>query len=85
MIRVLIVDDQPLIRAGLRGILELEEDLEVIGEAESGGQAVQQARDLPVDVVLMDIRMPGNRGHCRDLFKPSPGTPERARADHVRD
>lgn len=58
MIRVLIADDQPLIRAGLRGILELEDDLEVVGEAASGRQAVQQARDRPVDVVLMDIRMP---------------------------
>ena len=62
MIRVLIVDDQPLIRAGLRGILELESDLEVVGEAASGREGVQQARDLPVDVVLMDIRMPGMDG-----------------------
>ena len=58
MIRVLIADAQPLIRAGLRGILELEADLEVVGEAASGLQAVQQARDRTVDVVLMDIRMP---------------------------
>jgi DNA-binding NarL/FixJ family response regulator len=62
VIRVLIVDDQPLIRAGLRGILELEDDLEVAGEATSGRHAVQQARDLAVDVVLMDIRMPGMDG-----------------------
>jgi RNA polymerase sigma factor (sigma-70 family) len=62
VIRVLIVDDQPLIRAGLRGILELETDLEVVGEAASGRHAVQQARDLAVDVVLMDIRMPGMDG-----------------------
>ena len=58
MIRVVIADDQPLIRAGLRGILELESDLEVVGEAANGLRAVQQARDLAVDVVLMDIRMP---------------------------
>jgi RNA polymerase sigma factor (sigma-70 family) len=58
VIRVVIADDQPLIRAGLRGILELESDLEVVGEAANGRQAVQQARDLAVDVVLMDIRMP---------------------------
>jgi RNA polymerase sigma factor (sigma-70 family) len=58
VIRVLIVDDQPLIRAGLRGILELESDLEVVGEAASGRQAVRQVRDRAVDVVLMDIRMP---------------------------
>jgi DNA-binding NarL/FixJ family response regulator len=62
VIRVLIVDDQPLIRAGLRGILELESDLEVVGEAASGRHAVQQARDLGVDIVLMDIRMPGMDG-----------------------
>lgn len=58
MIRVLIADDQPLIRAGLRGILELERDLEVVGEAATGHQAVQQVQDRAVDVVLMDIRMP---------------------------
>jgi len=58
VIRVLIADDQPLIRAGLRGIVELEDDLEVVGEAASGLQAVQQVRDRAVDVVLMDIRMP---------------------------
>ena len=62
MIRVLIVDDQPLIRAGLRGILELESDLEVVGEAASGREAVRQAQDRDVDVVLMDIRMPGMDG-----------------------
>jgi RNA polymerase sigma factor (sigma-70 family) len=62
VIRVVIADDQPLIRAGLRGILELESDLKVVGEAASGRQAVQQARDLAVDVFLMDIRMPGMDG-----------------------
>jgi len=62
VIRVLIVDDQTLIRAGLRGILQLEDDLEVVGEASSGRQAVRLARDLPVDVVLMDIRMPDMDG-----------------------
>ena len=58
MIRVAIADDQPLIRAGLRGILELESDFEVIGEAATGRQAVDLVRAHPVDVVLMDIRMP---------------------------
>lgn len=62
MIRVLIADDQLLIRAGLRGILELESDLMVVGEAGSGREAVQQTRDLAVDVILMDIRMPGMDG-----------------------
>lgn len=62
MIRVLIVDDQPLIRAGLRGILELEADVEVVGEATSGRHAVDLVRERPVDVVLMDIRMAGMDG-----------------------
>ncbi|WP_407343768.1 response regulator [Pengzhenrongella phosphoraccumulans] len=58
MIRVVIADDQPLIRAGLRGILELESDFEVVGEAATGRQAVDLVLAQPVDVVLMDIRMP---------------------------
>jgi DNA-binding NarL/FixJ family response regulator len=62
VIRILIADDQPLIRAGLRGILELEEDIEVVGEAASGREAVDQVRDRLVDVVLMDIRMPDMDG-----------------------
>jgi len=57
-IRVLLVDDQPLVRAGLRRILEVDESLLVAGEAENGQQAVQQTRALRPDVVLMDIRMP---------------------------
>jgi len=58
VIRVLLVDDQPLIRVGLRGILELEDDIEVVGEAPSGRQALAVLSTTPVDVVLMDIRMP---------------------------
>lgn len=58
MIRVLLVDDQPLIRVGLRGILELEDDIQVIGEASSGRQALAVLAGTPTDVVLMDIRMP---------------------------
>jgi DNA-binding NarL/FixJ family response regulator len=57
-IRVLLVDDQPLVRAGLRRILEVDERLVVIGEAEDGQRAVEQARALRPDVILMDIRMP---------------------------
>jgi len=57
-IRVLLADDQPLVRAGLRRILEGDERLVVIGEAEDGQRAVEQARALRPDVVLMDIRMP---------------------------
>jgi DNA-binding NarL/FixJ family response regulator len=57
-IRVLLVDDQALIRAGFRMILEAEEDMEVVGECADGTQAVDSTRRLEPDVVLMDIRMP---------------------------
>ncbi len=62
MIRVLIVDDQPLIRAGLRGVLELEADLLVVGDVADGSAAVRRAHDERADIVLMDIRMPGLDG-----------------------
>ena len=58
MIRVLLADDQALIRAGFRVLLDSAEDIEVVGEAEHGGQAVTIARERRADVVLMDIRMP---------------------------
>jgi DNA-binding NarL/FixJ family response regulator len=57
-IRVLLVDDQALIRAGFRMILEAEEGIEVVGECADGTQAVDSVRRLKPDVVLMDIRMP---------------------------
>jgi DNA-binding NarL/FixJ family response regulator/class 3 adenylate cyclase len=57
-IRVLIVDDQALVRAGFRMILEAEDDMEVAGEAADGRQAVDEVRRLRPDVVLMDVRMP---------------------------
>jgi DNA-binding NarL/FixJ family response regulator len=57
-VRVLIVDDQPLLRAGFRMILESEPDLEVVGEAADGEDGVAKARRLRPDVVLMDVRMP---------------------------
>jgi DNA-binding NarL/FixJ family response regulator len=62
MIRVLLADDQLVIRAGLRVLLEGEEDIIVTGEASDGEQAVALARDTLPDVVLMDIRMPGLDG-----------------------
>ncbi|WP_326647060.1 response regulator transcription factor [Streptosporangium sp. NBC_01755] len=61
-IRVLLVDDQPLLRTGFRLILEAEPDLTVVGEAGDGKAAQDQSRALLPDVVLMDIRMPGVDG-----------------------
>lgn len=61
-IRVLLADDQDLIRAGVRMILEATDDLDVIGEALDGGEAVAKARRLRPDVILMDIRMPNVDG-----------------------
>jgi DNA-binding NarL/FixJ family response regulator len=60
--RVLLVDDQPLLRTGFRMILSAESDLTVVGEAGDGASAVELARRLKPDVVLMDIRMPGMDG-----------------------
>jgi DNA-binding NarL/FixJ family response regulator len=58
MIKVLLTDDQSLIRQGLRALLELETDLEIVGEAENGEIAINLVQELQPDVVLMDIRMP---------------------------
>jgi DNA-binding NarL/FixJ family response regulator len=62
MIRVVVVDDEQLVRSGLRMILESAGDLEVVGEAADGGGAVEQVRLHRPDVVLMDIRMPAMDG-----------------------
>jgi DNA-binding NarL/FixJ family response regulator len=62
MIRVLLADDQGLIRAGFRVLLEAADDIEVVGEAVNGDQAIELARSGRPDVILMDIRMPGTDG-----------------------
>jgi DNA-binding NarL/FixJ family response regulator len=61
-IRVLLADDHPVVRAGLRGMLAAEPDIEVAGEAGSGAEAVALTRARAFDVILMDLRMPGGDG-----------------------
>lgn len=61
-IRLIIVDDHPVVRAGISGMLAGHPDLEIVGEAETGQEAVELAGTLKPDVVLMDLRMPGMEG-----------------------
>ncbi|MDQ0683277.1 DNA-binding NarL/FixJ family response regulator [Streptomyces achromogenes] len=61
-IRVLLADDQALLRSAFRVLVDSEPDMEVVGEASDGAEAVRLAKEGPVDVVLMDIRMPGTDG-----------------------
>ena len=61
-IRLLLADDQPLMRAGFRMILEETDDIDIVGEARDGTEAVRLARELSPDVTLMDVRMPGVDG-----------------------
>lgn len=62
MIRVLLVDDHPVVRDGLRGAFAAEPDVQVVGEAGTGAEALAQVAATEVDVVLMDLRMPGMGG-----------------------
>jgi DNA-binding NarL/FixJ family response regulator len=76
VIRVLIVDDQTLVREGFRMILDAQEDIDVVGEAADGLEASTQARALRPDVVLMDVRMPGRDGleATREILREMPET-----------
>ncbi|WP_078549996.1 response regulator [Litchfieldia alkalitelluris] len=62
MIKLMLVDDHAVLRDGLKTILELEEDIQVIGEAISGEEAIEKATVLLPDIILMDINMPGKNG-----------------------
>jgi len=62
VISLLLVDDHPVVRKGTRDLLEGESDLRVVGEAESGEEAIRRARELRPDVILMDVSMPGMNG-----------------------
>ena len=74
--RVLLIDDQPLLRTGFRMILSAEADLQVVGEAGDGATGVELARRLKPDVVLMDIRMPGMDGIQATRALAGPGVEE---------
>ncbi|MHA7282429.1 response regulator [Arthrobacter sp. TMS2-4] len=76
-IRVLLADDQPLLRMGFRLILEGEPDLEIAGEASTGAEAVRLTADLAPDVVLMDVRMPQGDGIEATRQITSSGSPAR--------
>ncbi|MFE5948388.1 response regulator [Streptomyces sp. NPDC056480] len=75
-IRVLLVDDHQVVRRGLRTFLEVQDDIEVVGEASDGAEGVARAEELRPDVVLMDVKMPGTDGiealkRLRDLDNPA--------------
>ncbi|HEX5427409.1 MAG TPA: response regulator transcription factor [Pedococcus sp.] len=76
MIRVVVADDQEMVRAGFRLLLERVDDIEVVAEAEDGAQAVAEVARLRPDIVLMDIRMPGLDGLAatEQVLAQTPGT-----------
>ncbi len=73
-IRVLLVDDHALVREGIRSLLQLYEDIEVVGEAGDGAEAIQKTRELEPDIVVMDISMPSMGGveATRQILKEKP-------------
>jgi DNA-binding NarL/FixJ family response regulator len=76
MIRVLLTDDHPIVRDGLAAVLELQPDMEVVGEAGDGPESVAKAAELKPDVVLMDLQLPGFSGAeaTRQILAASPQT-----------
>jgi DNA-binding NarL/FixJ family response regulator len=74
---VLLVDDQELVRAGLRTVLDSQDGIQVVGEAANGREAIDRARELRPDVVLMDVRMPelDGIGATREMVRDSDGRP----------
>lgn len=76
MIRLLLTDDHPIVRDGLGAVLELQPDMEVVGEAGDGPSAVAKAKELKPDVVLMDLQLPGFSGAeaTRQILADSPDT-----------
>lgn len=76
MIRLLIVDDHELVRAGLRSLLAEASDVEIVGEASNVSQAVDEAARLAPEVVLMDLRLPDGTGldACREILSNAPQT-----------
>jgi DNA-binding NarL/FixJ family response regulator len=75
-VRVMLVDDHEVVRRGLAALIDAEDDLEVVGEASDGPEAVRLARIFQPRVVVMDVRMPGGGGveACRELREHNPGT-----------
>ena len=84
MIHILIADDHLIVRQGLRLILETAEDLELVGEAADGAEAVRLAAELQPDVVLMDLRMPGMDGLTAiEHLHSCPAAHRRGHPDHL--
>ncbi len=87
MTRVLVADDHPLLRSGLKQVLSQEPDLEVIGEAENSEQVLRHVREGNVDVLILDLSMPGRGGLdiLRDIRRDHPGLPILILSVHAED